>query len=1380
MKILIFFIPFRLCRNMQLWLVQLLAVLKKSWLLKIKAPIGTAVELLLPIVALAALVFAKADLDASVMLMITSMVVVLCYSFTLSGLASVLVTEREQRISEMMKILGLRPWILYTSWFIFYAMLYTAMTLVVVALLVPGGLLPRSHMGPVFFLYWLYAIGATAFSMAFSTVFDSPNVARSMSLMVLYICNLLSPLALKASPAVVRLLMVLFPPLAFGIGQRDLQNFEQNSRGLTLQNMFDSAPASAGAAVLCMAAGTVLYFHLYLYLDQVLPHSVGTRRPIFFFVTDLVGWWRGTRRTVSDRSESESLVGADSDDGVIVSDLTKVFGTQKALDSVSLELKAGELTVLLGRNGAGKSTLINILTGMSSASSGRAYVMGHSVSSEMDLVRKNLGVCPQHDILWPSLTVGEHFDILGRIRGLSGKLIKERQTRLCGSLGLVGKEKSPVSTLSGGMKRKLSVGLAFLGDSKFVILDEPTSGLDPLSRRLLWDVLGKLRQDRVLLLSTHYMDEAEVLGERVLILSEGVLKAQGTVNELKLEYGCGYDLTLTLAEGVGEISIEKVRQSVKSIVGESGQASYVGAGSRVIRITVGIDAGAYLEPLIALLAATNFFERKVEIVSRRLEEVFMKVSLDTAGYGVEEGTEAGDQGDSGESDELVLKSESVDGSAVGITYVSTGLGLFWSQVVATFMKKVSLFRRDLRSSLLHHLVPLVTIALGLGIKKMVENDLSAIGNDKDAREIIFAVGEIGFVILTLVAFTSLSSAVLENLHEEARSQSKFLQYVAGLSPAAYWTGTFVADALQFVLITAPLSIGMIAIAQLKTPLEPLVFLLFLFGPAMLVMTYLVSVIAPNATVSKAILYVLNTMGGLLGSIACVYLRMTDGSESDGEIATMALRFLPPFNLTFGLLHVQVISLFKVLAGLNGAGMKLPSFVSMSEMDAVMPSVWGLVIVIPVYLLVTILVDDLVYKHFFSRNGRVVNAISVATGLVADQSVAAERVRAANGGSDVILRAVDVSKQYSSGSPLAVDHVPLAIAREGEIFTILGENGAGKTTLIKLAIGEILPSQGDVFVDQYNSKTDLKHFRQLIGYCPQFDALINSLTVSDHLRLYARIKGVQSVDRAVRQILDWLGLADHAHKKAQALSGGYKRRLSLAMAMMGSPSVVLLDEPSCGMDPVARRQMWKVMQTAAQRCAVVLTTHSMEEAESVSTRLGIMSKGRMICLGSASELREKYSNGIEVFLQTVAVPSDEAVLSQVAGRQLDLLGIASNHSEKRRSRFLASGMGLVGAAGALSFAQWWAQETLNDEIEFTMSESLKGIDSVDASGRSLRLVVMPPKGIVDLDFVGSVFAVLSALNKKGLVADFSLTQNSLDQVFRSVAAQELEVGDGVRV
>ena len=188
--------------------------------------------------------------------------------------------------------------------------------------------------------------------------------------------------------------------------------------------------------------------------------------------------------------------------------------------------------------------------------------------------------------------------------------------------------------------------------------------------------------------------------------------------------------------------------------------------------------------------------------------------------------------------------------------------------------------------------------------------------------------------------------------------------------------------------------------------------------------------------------------------------------------------------------------------------------------------------------------------------------------------------------------------------------------------MLGVNGAGKSTTFKSLTRDITPTTGEISVQGYNIQKEFAEARNLIGYCPQHDAIFPTLTVEETIKFYALVKGIRTnkirpvVEKAIRD----LNLKDHRNKLAGTLSGGNKRKLSVAMALIGNPPIILLDEPSAGMDPEARRFMWQVVEKISQRdkkSAVILTTHSMEEAEALSTKLGIMVRGGVFrCMGSS--------------------------------------------------------------------------------------------------------------------------------------------------------------------
>ncbi|XP_025230305.1 ATP-binding cassette sub-family A member 7-like, partial [Theropithecus gelada] len=189
----------------------------------------------------------------------------------------------------------------------------------------------------------------------------------------------------------------------------------------------------------------------------------------------------------------------------------------------------------------------SILSGLFPPSGGSAFILGHDVRSSMTAIRPHLGICPQYNVLFDMLTVGEHIWFYGRLKGLSAAAVGPEQHRLLQDVGLVSKQSVQTRHLSGGMQRKLSVAIAFVGGSQVVFLDEPTAGVDPASRRGIWELLLKYREGRTLILSTHHLDEAELLGDRVAVVAGGRLCCCGSPLFLRRQLGSGYYLTLVKA-----------------------------------------------------------------------------------------------------------------------------------------------------------------------------------------------------------------------------------------------------------------------------------------------------------------------------------------------------------------------------------------------------------------------------------------------------------------------------------------------------------------------------------------------------------------------------------------------------------------------------------------------------------------------------------------------------------------------------------------------------------------------------------------------------------------------------------------------------------------
>jgi len=220
-------------------------------------------------------------------------------------------------------------------------------------------------------------------------------------------------------------------------------------------------------------------------------------------------------------------------------------------------------------------------------------------------------------------------------------------------------------------------------------------------------------------------------------------------------------------------------------------------------------------------------------------------------------------------------------------------------------------------------------------------------------------------------------------------------------------------------------------------------------------------------------------------------------------------------------------------------------------------------------------------------------------------------------------------------PKVAVHGTYISVKRGMCFGLLGVNGAGKTTTLEMLTGEVTPTSGNAWVNGHSVITDMELVRQGVGYCPQFDALLGNMTGREHLRMFARTKGLAEchVEMVAQKLIELVNLTIHADKPSGTYSGGNKRKLSLAIALVGNPSLVFLDEPSTGMDPVSRRFMWDVIEATAKERSVVLTTHSLDECEALCNQVVVMVGGRLRCLGSIQHLKTRFGMGYTVEMKS---------------------------------------------------------------------------------------------------------------------------------------------------
>uniref|UniRef100_A0A673YGE2 P-type phospholipid transporter n=1 Tax=Salmo trutta TaxID=8032 RepID=A0A673YGE2_SALTR len=479
----------------------------------------------------------------------------LAWMYSVAIIIKSVVYEKEARLKETMRIMGLDNGILWFSWFIssLIPLLISAGLLVV--LLKMGNLLPYSDPGVIFLFLGSFAVVTIMQCFLISTMFARANLAAACGGIIYFTLYLPYVLCVAWQDYVgfgAKIVASLLSPVAFGFGCEYFALFEEQGIGIQWNNLFNSPMEeddfSLTTAIIMMYFDSFLYMVMTWYIESVFPGQYGIPRPWYFLFSK--SYWFGegdNRKTDFSQNKKKSCEEpAHLKTGVFIENLVKVYrhGKKLAVDGLTLGFYEGQITSFLGHNGAGKTTTMSILTGLFPPTSGTAYIMGKDIRSELSAIRQSLGVCPQHNVLFSMLTVEEHIWFYARLKGLSEEQVKSEIEQILIDTGLPHKRTSRTSTLSGGMQRKLSVALAFVGGSKVVILDEPTAGVDPYARRGIWDLLLQYRLGRTIILSTHHMDEADILGDRIAIISHGKLCCVGSSLFLKNQLGTGYYLTL--------------------------------------------------------------------------------------------------------------------------------------------------------------------------------------------------------------------------------------------------------------------------------------------------------------------------------------------------------------------------------------------------------------------------------------------------------------------------------------------------------------------------------------------------------------------------------------------------------------------------------------------------------------------------------------------------------------------------------------------------------------------------------------------------------------------------------------------------------------------
>ncbi|KAL1584667.1 hypothetical protein WHR41_06936 [Cladosporium halotolerans] len=1145
---------------------------------------------------------------------------------------------------------------------------------------------PDSPAGVLVGYYIMAGLALTSFSIAFASLFRKAQLSGITVTIVSIILAIIIQVVPPNSSGAVYIVSLLFPPMNFTLFTIYMAYWQQEEVPVDLSQGPPGAPWDVPGYVFFIfcALQFVIYPIIGAYIERSLYGTASKARTL--------------RHEAGNSPETVKITGLKKyyPQSWAYRNIWSRFSkdprqTVKAVDDINIEVLRGQVMILLGSNGSGKSTTLDVLAGLQKPTEGTV---------EMEAAG-GVGLCPQKNVLWDELTVYEHVKIFNRLKATTLDT-KDTMKQLVADCDLEQKVGAKSKTLSGGQKRKCQLAMMLTGGSSLCMLDEVSSGLDPLSRRKIWDIILAERGKRSMILTTHFLDEADLLSDDVMIISKGKVVAHGSSVALKHELGGGYRVRI-------------YHENKKELPAELEQYPKEHQRDQTVYRLPDSAAAAHFVVELEKAGVLDY-----QVNGPQLEDVFLNLAGEV---------KAELEKDQGDMMSPISSSENV-GTANKDLQLAKGKNLgFFGQTWVLFQKRWIILRRNPLPYLAALLIPV--IAGGLVTLFVQDHTLPSCdpGDNTSAGAAIslqtlllagrvadFPVGPSGSIPQQLAntLFPGLSTLPIDSVQalrdyiSTNYANTRPGGFYLGQTPTFAWQGDYdvyyaisvqnlmdvsltdipiytgfqpfstqwqpsLGQTLQFILYFGLAMSAYPGFFALYTNVERLrtvralhysngvragplwiAYTLFDFCIVLLVSaitTIMFAAAAPAAFYAVGYLFVIFMLYGLSallmayvvslfttsqlatfafasGGQCCFFLiyfvvymvlnTFAEPSEVDRSVDIshyVIAAIFPSGNLFRSL--ASTLNIFSLTCRDNNAYASYPGDIS----------VYGACIL---YLIVQSIIFTVVliwwdsgYKPAFLTRRQHREQDAEETEEV-DPEVFTEMKRA--DASDDELRVLHVTKIF--GANVAVNDVTFGVPR-GEVFALLGPNGAGKSTTMNMIRGGTRPTgrTSDIRIEDRSIISHRAAARTNLGVCPQHDAM-DQMTAIEHLRFYARARGVPNVEDNVNKVIHAVGLEPFKSRMAAKLSGGNKRKLSLGIALMGNPSVLLLDEPSSGMDAASKRIMWRTLQSVSAGRSLVLTTHSMEEADALADRAGIMAR-HMLALGTGDQLRKKHSDALHV-------------------------------------------------------------------------------------------------------------------------------------------------------
>ena len=453
------------------------------------------------------------------------------------------VWDRESKNGQLMQVMGMNSYIMWISNFLVMFIIFAFNALLLSVLLYFGGVLPKTKFEIILITFLVYFFSLIMFIYMMTTILKK-STSGSIATFLLYILTFLPFLVLISLAEdvidAVKILTGFFMTTSFGFSILYITRYEQKQLGLSWENIWISP----------MEDDNFSYFHylIFMMIDAIICGIIGL---IISKLSNLDGSWYYCGNTTGYKELKPEMDENDTIEGIRLVSLTKEYrigrnNKRVAVDSLNLHLKKNEITGLLGHNGAGKSTTMSMLTGILQPTGGSIIVDGVSFNDQWESYRKMVGYCPQYGILYDNLNTREHITLYAHLKSKNPDSVENNVKNLLSKMSLEDKDTTLCKHLSEGLRRRLAIAIAFAGDSSIVILDEPTSGVDSNARRHIWDFITECKSGKTIIITTHHMDEAEILCDNIAIIHKGKLLHAGTTLQLQEQFGRGLQLNISL------------------------------------------------------------------------------------------------------------------------------------------------------------------------------------------------------------------------------------------------------------------------------------------------------------------------------------------------------------------------------------------------------------------------------------------------------------------------------------------------------------------------------------------------------------------------------------------------------------------------------------------------------------------------------------------------------------------------------------------------------------------------------------------------------------------------------------------------------------------